>query len=236
MRVSLGLLFILSLLVGACSPTVITKLSERLDPLPVEEEVTVYGLQEPFPYEAVKIGTVSIGESGFTINCSLLKVIALAKQEARKVGGNAIKITEHAPPGNSGCHQISATILKLKDLDDPLSAFLMEEENTLKDANYALLHIYRLRSTGALIPFNLYLNESFLVRTENNWKQTIKIDKSGSYVLRANAASEDGTPIEIEMGKEYYIRCGLFSANVVGLLKIELVDRVRGKAEFTSID
>lgn len=237
MKIVYLFLTIASLMLG-CSPQITTKLSTKLSPLNYEEEVVVYGLQESFPDASETIGTVSIGESGFTVKCSLPYVIELAKLEARKAGGNAIKITEHAVPGSSGssCHQITATILKVDPYNSGLAAFLEEEESNLpKTADYALLHVYRLRGLGHHFPFNLYLDHHLLANVKNNWKETIIIREPGPYLLWARTESDQGILIDIEMGKEYYIRCALFMGQVVGHPKIELIDNPRGKVEFASI-
>jgi hypothetical protein len=42
-------------------------------------------------------------------------------------------------------------------------------------------------------------------------------------------------PIEIEFGKEYYIRCGVSMGAFVGKPSFTLVDNRTGKAEFDAI-
>lgn len=60
------------------------------------------------------LGKVSVGEGGFTTRCGLDDVIGEAKLEARKCGGNAVKITSHKTPSLfSSCHRIEADILKI---------------------------------------------------------------------------------------------------------------------------
>lgn len=60
------------------------------------------------------LGEVKIGDTGFSTNCDYETVIDAAKLEARKVGGNAIKIVSHQNPDFvSSCHRITATIYKI---------------------------------------------------------------------------------------------------------------------------
>jgi len=41
------------------------------------------------------LGKIKIGDTGFSTDCSYEKAIEIAELEARKVGGNAVKITKH---------------------------------------------------------------------------------------------------------------------------------------------
>jgi len=98
--------------VTACSPRVSKTITKSYAPLDYKEDVVVLDLQTPVPAGAEKIGTVKVGDTGFTMVCGWKTVIEKAKLEARKAGGNAIKITEHKTPDIiSSCHRITADIL-----------------------------------------------------------------------------------------------------------------------------
>ena len=103
------------LVIASCSSTVKTKLSKTYQPLDYKDKVIVIALEEKQPLEAEVLGTIKIGDSGFSIKCNYETALNKAKLEARKAGGNAIKITEHKTPNfMSTCHRISANILKLQ--------------------------------------------------------------------------------------------------------------------------
>lgn len=224
------------LLLSACAPKVSTNLSKTFAPLDYTEEVMVFTLEEPFPQESEDIGVIKIGDSGFTTQCDWSNIIELAKLEARKAGGNAIKITEHTPPNlASTCHRITATILKVDNLEEQLSESLSEEDNVLANADYALLHIYRFGGVGSMVGYDLYLGDSVLVRVKNNWKETVMIKKDGLNTLWAKTESKVEIPVDIEIGKEYYIRCAVTMGAFVGRPKIDLVSKSTGRAEFASI-
>lgn len=62
------------------------------------------------------IGQVEIKEGGLTLNCTFDTVKKLAKEEALKLGGNCLVITNHKKPDAwSTCHRISADIYKIDD-------------------------------------------------------------------------------------------------------------------------
>ncbi|MDR3140485.1 MAG: hypothetical protein LBU37_01965 [Tannerellaceae bacterium] len=201
------------------------------------EDVKVFGVEDIEPDDAELLGTVKIDDSGFSTNCGLDVVIDKAKTEARKIGGNAIKITKHTPPSiwGSSCHQITADILKVDKIENYTVSTAIAD-SSLISADYALLHIYRHSSgAGAMVGFDLHLGDSIICRVNNKWKETVKIDKDGLNTLWARTESKAEIPIDIRFGNEYYIRCSVTVGAFVGRPKLELVDNKTGKLDFQSI-
>jgi len=100
----------------------------------------------------------------------------------------------------------------------------------------ALIHIYRKSSmAGAAVSYDLYLDDDKIFRVKNKSKTTIKITKEGMITLLAKTETTTKLPIEIKLGNEYYIRCGIKMGALVGRPKIEVVDNQTGKAEFKKI-
>ncbi len=224
------------LLTSSCSPKVSTSISKHYAALDYREEVAVFMPADDFPADAEVVGTVKIGDSGFSTDCGLDVAIEKAKEEARKAGGNAIKVTRHQPPSfwTSSCHRIKADILRI---DASVIAIADEPAPALPaDADYALLHVYRASGTGPLISFDLYLGDTVICRVKNKWKETVMVKKEGLNSLWAKTESKAEIPVKIEFGKEYYIRCSVVMGAFVGRPKLELVDRKAGKIEFDTIE
>ena len=78
------------------------------------------------------IGEFHLKDGGLTVDCSYEHVLDLAKNEARKFGGNAIKITEHKLPNAlSTCHQLKFKILKMDDIFPFQEMFIWSSEHSL---------------------------------------------------------------------------------------------------------
>ncbi|MDR2037644.1 MAG: DUF2846 domain-containing protein [Bacteroidales bacterium] len=106
----------------------------------------------------------------------------------------------------------------------------------LLQGDYALLHIYRKGAmAGAAIGYDVYLDDENLFRAKNNSKTTIKVTKEGMNTLRAKTETKVEIPIDIQFGREYYIRCGMKMGAFVGRPDIELVDNHTGITEFEKI-
>lgn len=231
------LLFIPSLLLfSSCSTLISTSVTKTYDPLEYAEEVFVFEEDQPIPDSAEIIGHVNINDSGFTLtsNCTYNVVINEAKFEAKKIGGNAIKITEHLLPSNLGssCHRIEADILKINNI----AAFAPkeEEQKIIPNADYAILKVYRLNGLGPLVNYDLYLGDSLLCRVANKFQTTIYLQKEGLDTLWAKTETTVEVPIDITFGKTYYLRCGITMGAAVGRPSIELLDQKSGEMEYNS--
>lgn len=229
-----GLMIVIAMIIfNSCNPKISTSISKSYPPLDYRQEVVVIGLEQSEPDSTEVFGQVKIGDTGFSTNCTYDIVIDKAKLEARKAGGNAIKIIKHRPPtalGNS-CHRITAMILKVKNIENYTPQV---EEEVLLDVDYAILNIYRYGGAGALISYDLYLGDSVICRVKNNFKTTIHIKKDGLNTLWARTEAKSEVPVDIKLGKTYYLRSGITMGAFVGRPKLELIDSKTGKAEFES--
>lgn len=231
----LQVLLLLSLC--SCSPTVTTVMKKKYAPLDYREEITVLGLTEATPTSAVEIGMVRIGDTGFSTKCNFTIAVEKAKIEARKAGGNVIKIIEHIPPSlvGSACDRIKVLILKVENLDE-LSKINAKKTTEIDSTwDYAKLYVYRPNGAGLFVGYDLYLGDELICTVKNNTKQEIKITRQGINTLWAKTEAKSEVPIEIVFGKEYYLRCSVGMGLVVGRPQLQLVDKVLGKSEYENL-
>jgi hypothetical protein len=224
------------LLLTSCSAKLTSSLLRTYPPLHYLDEVRVFSINETVPSNAEKLGTIKIGDSGFSTNCKYSTVIDMAKIEARKVGGNALKITQHKQPDLwSTCHRISANVFRI----DSIENYIAKPEpidSAMLAANYAIINVYRPSGTGFLVGYNLNLGDSVICRVKDDFCQSIKIYKDGYNTLWAKTEAKVEVPIKIEFGRIYYVRCGIDMGAFVGHPSIELLDYSTGKEEFTAME
>ena len=146
-------------------------------PLQGDGPVAVIGIAVAVPEEAAVLGTVKIGDTGFSTNCSYDTVIARAKEAARGAGGNAIKITEHRLPSlfGSTCHRIKATVLYvpaefLADLE-VLPVVMPRPDSALLAEGCAIVHFYRSGGAGFLVSHDIHAGDEAIARISNNSKE-----------------------------------------------------------------
>jgi hypothetical protein len=203
-------------------------------PLDYKEEVRVFEIYEQTPPNAEKLGTIKVGDSGFSIDCDYAIALDKAKTESRKVGGNALKITEHIFPDTwSSCHRITADVLRVDGIENyVVDTGMVDVDSILIGADYAIINVYRPNGQGALVSYDLYLGNSIICRVKNNYCESIKIYNNGLNSLWAKTEAKSEIPINVEFGKTYYVRCSVSMGAFVGHPKLEMIENKTGKAEF----
>jgi hypothetical protein len=128
-----------AMLFTSCAASLTSSIQKTYAPLDYRQEVRVFEIDEQTPPNAEKLGTVKVGDSGFSTDCDYDVVIEKAKTETRKAGGNALKITKHSLPDIwSSCHRITADVLKVEDIENyAVSAEPSETDSALIGADYA---------------------------------------------------------------------------------------------------
>ena len=220
----------------ACSPKIRTDIISNQSALSYDAKILVLTEKQVVPDGLREIGEVSIGDSGFTTKCNYETMLEKAKLEARKVGANIIKITEHKFPSafGSSCHRLKIKLYHTEDISKIANKEV--KEPVLEGVDYALLHIYRYKGTGALVSYNLKLGDSTICRVKNNYKNTIKITKEGLNTIWAKTESKEELPIDVEFGKHYFLRCSVKVGAFVGRPDMEFVDYKTGMSEFESFE
>lgn len=209
-----------------------TNITNQQPILEFSQTVHIYSLTESIPNDAIFIGNITIGDSGFTINCNYDDLIKDLQLEARKHGANAIKITKHRAPNLvSSCHYLETelyTIQKESVTEAP-------PVNTEIPKDFALIHFYRNSGIGPLVQYDINLGEDIICTTKNKWKTTVALSMSELAQFWSATETKSTISIPLEKGKEYYVRCKLIPGVLMGRPKLELVDNISGKAEFDAI-
>lgn len=235
---------VLILFCVSCSTSIKTQnFGSALSPLPDDAEIVVMAETDAAPANAIKLGKVRIGDSGFTTKCDYNTVIEQAKQEARKTGGNALKITKLKEPTvlGSTCYRIEADILKIRDTQTYLEKIKREQDSITRskfpeNPDYALLYIYRPKSgVGALLNYTVHLNGVPVAKIYNGTKEVVEIRKEGMQVIRASLETETIIGADIKFGEEYFLECGINTGVFIGRPRLNLVDKKIGREQFEKI-
>ncbi|MDR1221959.1 MAG: DUF2846 domain-containing protein [Tannerella sp.] len=143
-----------------------------------------------------------------------------------------------------GCMLLFAAIMLMtgcgtRKTATPASADAVERqetENLRADDASALLHIYRPKSfVGAVVSYHIHMGDEPLFRVTNNSKTTVRVTRDGLQSLWGRTEAKSEIPLEIEFGKEYYIRCGVSMGAFVGRPAFTLMDNRTGKTEFDAV-
>lgn len=219
----------LLVLLSACSPKVRTYLIAPDKAVITNEPVVLLGLTDPISEDAVTIGTVKVGDTGFTTDCSFETVIHVAQSRAAEMGGNVFKLTSHKYPSvMSSCHRIEGEVLRTSDPEKlrwKLSAASHKPDS-------AVIYIYRNSSYGALVYYDLYLNDSVICNVTQGCREVVYLRQPGMYKLWAKTEKTETLTLQVELGKVYYVECGVAMGVLIGRPMLDLVDEETGRLNY----
>jgi hypothetical protein len=99
------------------------------------------------------------------------------------------------------------------------------------------LYVYRERNLlGALLSYNIYLDDSIVCHVKNNSKFKIKLIKEGKIKLVVGAAKTQGITlnVQVQCGQIYYLNCSLNREGGDGLPF--LIHPAQGEVEYNSVE
>lgn len=100
--------------------------------------------------------------------------------------------------------------------------------------DYAVVYLYR---TGGYVKtaYDVHLNDDVVYRSKNKTKTAIRIDKPGKYQIWGKTESSETLTLDVEMGKNYYVKTFVHMGVAVWRPSIELVSETEGKTDWNSI-
>ena len=234
MRKYVVLFFIEFVLLG-CSPKITSNFTTSHTPLNKDMEVMILDIDAPMPENAEVLGQIKIGDTGFTTkNGNYAAVLNIAKDEARKAGGNVVKITEHKSPDMlSSMHRIEADILRVDDLSVLSGDMSDMEVSTHPD--YAVIYFYRESGAGALVNYDVYVEDTKVYRSRPNTNAEVKLYEEGDVEVWAKTEAKEVLPLTVKKGADYYVRTSVSSGIMIGRPRMEIVSAETGREEYESI-
>lgn len=237
------LAFVMATLVATfigCSPKAASSVTDNSSP-PLNEDaaVLVLDINKALPDGCRKIGNLKADAGG--AECHYSTVIANAKDQARKMGGNIVKITRYWEPGiGNPCYRIKADVFFSANADQLVAADQATKDSLHRakfgdHPDYAILYAYRPSGVGPLIGYNLHLEDSVICRMKNNSKYEIRLYKEGPTTLWARTETKASIPLTVKFGEEYYLKCTLQMGAFVGEPRLGLIAKGPGEATYESI-
>ncbi|WP_396179317.1 hypothetical protein [Flavobacterium sp.] len=241
---NLALLFS-ALIIVSCATSVKSKLAktnyQRLDP---GRAVIVLNIEDQVPSDSEFIGDVKIGDSGFTKDCGYNEVVSDAVSAARSAGANIVHIVEIKKPTALGstCYRVKAKMYRNFDSESLATITnkrdLKNKSRLPEDADYALIHFYRPSSgAGYLLGYKIKnINDSVVGRLRNGEKFVFKTKNFGYHKFYGVLETKEEININVEKGKEYFVRCSVNMGVVLGRPEINLIENYIGMKEFAEMN
>lgn len=172
------------------------------------------------------------------MHCDYEELVRDAKEKARAMHGNMVKITEVIAPTFIGkCYKIAADVYLASDISRYNAE--MSPNNTPAPANnnYAMVYLYRLRDTLALLTsYHVHLNnDSIIYNAKRRSADSVRLYKEGTITLWGATEQRTEVKINVKFGGTYYVRCGLTKGEIRMYPVLELVDNDLGSDEYHKI-
>jgi len=100
--------------------------------------------------------------------------------------------------------------------------------------DYAVIYFYR-PGNFASTPYDVHLNDQVVYRSKNKTKTFVKVDKPGTYEIWGKTESRESITLNVEMGKDYYVKSFLHFGVALWRPSLEQVAPEVGKMEWQSI-
>lgn len=224
----------------SCATSVSTKVKTTYQRFEPSQQIYVLEKNETLPENSQFVGDVKIGDTGFSKDCGYNKVIADATNAARNAGANLLQITEVKEPTvlGSTCYRIKGKMYRNLNTE---SLAKLTEKRDLKNksripagSDYALIHFYRPSiGLGALLGYKIKdEKDSVIGRLRNGEKFVYKTKDFGSKSFYGVLETKEVVKINVEKGKEYFVRCAVESGVVMGRPEINLIETYIGRKEF----
>lgn len=213
----LSILFI-SALLCSCSTSIRTKVSgTNHNPLADSTKVYLVNDVRQLPEATELVGTVKIGDSGFTTRCDYETVITDFENAARKVGANIIMVTEVKTPTSLGstCYRIQGKAFRnlnteqLKNIkSNDYNSYAKKLEG---DPDYAIVHFYRpTGGPGHLLGYKVKdENNGNIGRMRTGETFSHKTTAYGDRVFKGSLETTEEVTLTLERGYEYYVKCSV---------------------------
>lgn len=101
---------------------------------------------------------------------------------------------------------------------------------------YALLHFYRPgKMTGFLIGYDVHMGDSLVYRARNGSQVGVRRRVPGPVRVWAKTEVREEIVLDVQPGREYYVRCTIGMGALVGRPHLQQVSAAQGRKESARI-
>lgn len=242
------LLFIpIFFLMLGCAHSIRTRLlnpEKKYPALDAKTPIFLLDVADNIPSDSELIGEVKIGDGGLAVDCGYEKAIQELINASRQVGANLIRIVEVKEPNpmGSSCYRLRAKVfrnLNQESLEIMKAKIAEANKSTLPpDSDYAVIHFYRpLSNIGYALGFKVKDEQKNIMgRLRNGEKFAYKTQKIGTFSFTAELETQEVLTLNIEKGKEYFVKCGVRAGVFIGRPYFMLVENRIGRREYKQMN
>jgi hypothetical protein len=239
MKTHIMLIMVLSLVLSSCNSGVTSTLRTSENTKFNMDKFTLFCSTDTLPVNAVKLGWLRVGGNWFTENYSFDYILETAKYYAKKIGGNAFKVTSFKPSNfftntphlKADVYLIKPDSLKNNNAGSNIAELYQNNNGSI------IIHFFRLKDrVGSLVNYDVHIGDSVVWKAKNNSKFSLTINQAAAIEIWAKTEAKDKVKLVLDSGKEYYIKCEIETGTYIGVPKLTLIKNELGRFEFNLIE
>lgn len=97
----------------SCNAVIHESINKTYNPLPIDSKIAILDTNHLIPEGAELLGSMKLGDSGFSTDCDFYSNLSKARKRAREIGANIVKVTETKSPDLiSSCYRLKIKFYK----------------------------------------------------------------------------------------------------------------------------
>jgi hypothetical protein len=211
---------LLLLVLVSCSPKVYDEIIEHRQPSDYDSQILVLDVHDLRPENAILVAKLKTDKNRFesTPLGSYYYEIQMLEYEAKKLGGNILKIvSDTEPDAFCAIHRIEAEV------------YYSSEPVAVSHPDVAKVFIFRPDTVSTKFPYTLILDEENSYKSVNRSRKSVVVPSDSTLCFKAKERKDFRYEFNVEKGKDYYLLSTVENKDGDFVLKLDMVDEESGK-------
>ena len=168
--------------------------------------------RDEIPESAQKLGTMTVAPRYLTTTKkgTYDEVLRIAREQTVKSGGNAAFIGSHYLP--DATHATHRIVVDMLQIPDSCSIHINKKDSIHPE--YASVWLYRYNWFPSCT-YDVYIDEDCVYWSKGGTMTEVRFYESGQHEIWAKVEKRVSLPIQVEVGKDYYIETNVWSGALV---------------------
>lgn len=211
MEKRLHFLLITILFLASCSPKIYVD-QFKMGDLDGKRSFVFISGRDDIPESAQKLGTMIVAPRYLTTTKkgTYDEVLRIAREQTVKSGGNAAFIVSHYLPDVT--HATHRVVVDMLQIPDSCSIHINKKDSIHPE--YASVWLYRYNWFPSCT-YDVYIDEDCVYWSKGGTMTEVRFYESGQHEIWAKVEKRVSLPIQVEVGKDYYIETNVWSGALV---------------------
>ena len=228
------LLLLCGLILAGCSPKLTADLVRTSAPLSPDDMLVFLDEWTPAPAGAEYYGSIVADDAGYSygqVFSDKLMVFSMAEAKAREIGANIVDVKKHKHNDGASSNRLKADLYHLDNID----SFVYEAPVTEEHPDYAAIYFFRNSDSWPTVIYDVLIGDQKVFRSRKFSSAEVKVYEPGEVRIWAKLERTVEITLDLELGKNYYIDCGVDHGIYIGNPVFEVVPDGLGYHSYNAV-